>query len=62
MTGFCEHGQILIRGKGSLCDILDRHGPNSDLPNILKLASNTKNRQSLVSRFRDKTNGETRQK
>jgi len=60
MTGFCEHGQIPIRGKDSLGDILDRYGPNLNSPNILVLASNSKNLQSLVSRFREKTNAETR--
>ena len=60
MAGFCEHGQIHIRGKGSLGDVLDRYGPNLDSPSIVVLASNSKNRRSFVSRFRDKTNGETR--
>jgi hypothetical protein len=62
MTGFCEHGQIYIRRKGSLGDILDRYGPNLNSPNILVLESNSKNRQNLVSLFRDKTNGGTRQR
>jgi hypothetical protein len=55
MAGFYEHGQISIRGKGSLGDMLDRYGPNLNLPNILVLASNSKNRQSLFSRFGNKT-------
>jgi hypothetical protein len=60
VTGFYEHGQTCIRGKGSLGDIPDRLGPNLNTPKILVLASNSKNRQNLVGRFRHKTNGETR--